>query len=978
MLLNGAFKDPVTNKTTLLPQTTTIGPVENDTSTRSVLDALKEISRKRIHTNEVTILSLVNESVLVKFFVLQDLEDTLDPCKKQKKETSKKEAYQKRAREDSPQGDSLAKRSCCYIDAFTASVTSSQRYKQELEKGVKRKEMLENKRKEKIVKLNQDVETQTRSKETSLPVVEKSTSTEEIVEEQIKEEEDVPWMPVFDDRPLAEARKKRLAKLLGSLTGHKPYIEPPTDDTETFAKQRQREEEEKKQQEAEEKKLVSILSPPNKAKHDKHVTFNMQPQTTSVESIVVISESTATTDQSTITTATVSSSEAREKPVPPVLFGFNSNTTTVSAISSPVTTSLPLATNITSTISSAIATPTFSFGKPTITSPPHTTIAAASPPKIGGFKFDLIASSTATTVTSAISTSGFTATTTSLGNFKIPTTSAFTIPPFKKESETTKTTMSSGFKLPAATSQSFVLPSTTPSFSIPTSTVSQNSNSAAAITSSTFTLSTPTTANFMFNKASSTTPTTTIAATKPFLFTPTTSSGMPKNLFSSGSSGGGFANPTTTTASFSFSPTATSTTTGFAVAKTTNIFGTVSSAPTFGQTSAVPAFGTTATTKKGTTTSSMMPFGIAKTSAPSIFAQTTIAPSTGNVFGSTTPAFGVVSTITTTATSNNTPTAPIFGSVTTTISSSIFGTQTPSVNVFGTSTTTAPSFTAAFSAAVTTASLFGATSTAITTAAPVFGSSYAGTATTTSSSLFPSASPSFGAQTTTTDATKPVNIFSSGGAPSFGSSQPGGFGGFGANTTSPFGATSSGFGATKQETPKVFGTPSTPAFGTSSTPTFGASSDKSSAFGNTTTAPAFGGFNAPAKPAFTAANTASPQTSNVFGASNQSAPFGAHNANQSFGSSSNVPQTGSAFTFGAAANSTAKPAAFNFGANTEPPKPGGFNFGATAPPSFGASSPAFGGNFTSQFNAPAAGTFSIGSGSAPNRSRTTLRAKRRN
>lgn len=53
LLLNGAFKDPVVNKSSPLLQNSVVTPPENDISTKSVLDALKEISRKRIHTNEV-------------------------------------------------------------------------------------------------------------------------------------------------------------------------------------------------------------------------------------------------------------------------------------------------------------------------------------------------------------------------------------------------------------------------------------------------------------------------------------------------------------------------------------------------------------------------------------------------------------------------------------------------------------------------------------------------------------------------------------------------------------------------------------------------------------------------------------------------------------------------------------------------------------------------------------------------------------
>lgn len=57
LMLNGAFKDPISSKGSSLLQNTVVTPPtvpENDISTRSVLDALKEISRKRIHSNEVS------------------------------------------------------------------------------------------------------------------------------------------------------------------------------------------------------------------------------------------------------------------------------------------------------------------------------------------------------------------------------------------------------------------------------------------------------------------------------------------------------------------------------------------------------------------------------------------------------------------------------------------------------------------------------------------------------------------------------------------------------------------------------------------------------------------------------------------------------------------------------------------------------------------------------------------------------------
>lgn len=57
LMLNGAFKDPVSSKGSSLLQNTVVTPPtvpENDIGTRSVLDALKEISRKRIHSNEVS------------------------------------------------------------------------------------------------------------------------------------------------------------------------------------------------------------------------------------------------------------------------------------------------------------------------------------------------------------------------------------------------------------------------------------------------------------------------------------------------------------------------------------------------------------------------------------------------------------------------------------------------------------------------------------------------------------------------------------------------------------------------------------------------------------------------------------------------------------------------------------------------------------------------------------------------------------
>ncbi|XP_037050387.1 nuclear pore complex protein DDB_G0274915 isoform X2 [Bradysia coprophila] len=165
-------------------------------------------------------------------------------------------------------------------------------------------------------------------------------------------------------------------------------------------------------------------------------------------------------------------------------------------------------------------------------------------------------------------------------------------------------------------------------------------------------------------------------------------------------------------------------------------------------------------------------------------------------------------------------------------------------------------------------------------------------------------------------------------------------------TNSTFG-TSTAFGA---GAPAFGSTKATPSFATSATPAFGSASSTPS-FGNSNAAPAFGSTNS--TPSFGSANA-----TQVFGSSNATPSFATANATPAFGSSNATPSFATANAPSAFGSSNATPSfgsAVAFGASNAKPTFGGTDFtansGATSfgSNSNGGSSSVFGGNATPAF-----------------------------
>ncbi|KAL3283168.1 hypothetical protein HHI36_006320 [Cryptolaemus montrouzieri] len=245
--------------------------LSNEVSTRSVLDALKEISRKRIHASE-------------------DYEATDESNKKLRRDCLNGDGdSSKRNRVDSPTLDTSispparqATKKLCTIDAILASKTSSMYANYDT--GTKRKTIDDTKTKISPVnkrKFN-NAETQTfctptstneeeivHTKQPELDKKQEATSTEDIPDQEEIAHPPKQILKVFDDKPLEVIRKNRLGALLSALTGHEiPPI--PMED-------RRKALDQEWPPQSSEKKLTSILSPQNKLSKsvEKHVTFKL-------------------------------------------------------------------------------------------------------------------------------------------------------------------------------------------------------------------------------------------------------------------------------------------------------------------------------------------------------------------------------------------------------------------------------------------------------------------------------------------------------------------------------------------------------------------------------------------------------------------------------------------------------------------------------------------------------------------------------
>ncbi|KAK9870698.1 hypothetical protein WA026_008270 [Henosepilachna vigintioctopunctata] len=268
----------------------------NDVSTRSVLDALKEISRKRIHATEEYERDDSNKKLR------RDFINGGGDCSKRNREV------------DSPTSDSctspVAKqpmKKLCTIDAVLASKTSSMYANYDI--GNKRKTVAD--RKSMVSPLNKkkfnNAETQTVGASSQKPgsvsmetskgsleqkeTVHKQTQSTIVVEETKSPPKQV--LKIFDDKPLEIIRKNRLGALLSALTGHEiPPI--PMEDRRKALDQEWR-------PKKPEKELVSILSSPDKPpkNSDKHVTFNISENSTKSSNSTQSTESTLLPNNST-------------------------------------------------------------------------------------------------------------------------------------------------------------------------------------------------------------------------------------------------------------------------------------------------------------------------------------------------------------------------------------------------------------------------------------------------------------------------------------------------------------------------------------------------------------------------------------------------------------------------------------------------------------------------------------------------------
>lgn len=864
--------------------------------------------------------------------------------------------------------------------------------------------------------------------------------------------------PVFDSKKLDIMRQNRLAMAIATLTGEKPKLismpkltieemkeeflkekaerekEEELEKAEDEALERILEEAERQKQEEEmmrargakpntslekspEVKLQSILSPKNKAKHDKHVTFAIPTTEEEKTDNVPNGDATPAPIPATTENAPVAPSPAQLNASP----NFNFGTSVPFSIPSPVPKSMPTFGAITSTTVSnnTISTPAVNDTVKPSTSidfgavkPIAEPVKAAPAPMTFG-----VASANATGL-------------------------AFgSVDAVKRASPTPASTVTTmavvspitfGNKTPPAVPVMFGSPATTTSASNmfnfnakpkaqPESPLMFGAKSPPKVGGFKFDLGKPATTT-----AAPAKPTFGDGQSKPFSFGPVTTAdpgpvfGAAKTTQAFGGFGavttqaavpfGAQAAPTTTQAPFPIATTAqnnafgtiaatktntfTTPTTMFNAAQNvfspsttqSNIFG--STAPpgnvfgaqggAFGAATPATTFGTTQNAFGAATQSNA--FGTATTTAPSAFGTATTQ---SGAFGTAAPAFGPITSQSTT-----------FGTPTSTQASSTFGSYnapTTSQNVFGgfgaaakAATTTAAPF--AFGA--TTAKPFAFNSTTTTAASNVFGgASFAGgfgapTTTTTAggSGIFGAATTAFGTTGTTTTAvfgtsttTTTASGFGQQGAGIFG---PGG--GFGTTTSgSVFGAgQSGGFGATPAQS--SFGGATGQPFGTQ--PGFGASTatttnnNQTGGFGSTFgTSGSFGGFGATTTT--TQPSGFGTSTTNVFGTNASQAQgfggFGTPTTQPVFAFGSNsaataTPPTTNPFPFGTAA--APKPAGFNFSASATTPQ---LNFTGPAPPFGAAPPPGFG-------TPPNTGMFSIGSGSTAPKQRPMMKARRRN
>ncbi|CAH1104676.1 unnamed protein product [Psylliodes chrysocephalus] len=952
---------------------------ENPTSTRSVLDALKEISRKRIHANEE--LELRGETGKR---IRTESEDCVDS--------------NKRVRDDSPLLETtsptrqVSKKICMY-DEYAASRSSMDFLRKPESLVPKRKSIsistiTENSKDSKQVKLI-NAETQTIAEEEPNKIESKEDDNNKDIENE-KSEKVETVLKVFDDAPLERIRKNRLAALMGTLVGKDPVLEPKPDYSSIL------EDETDKSEAADklDKPLVSILTPTNKSpiKNDKHVRFNI-PESISQNSNTVTSTEKIITE----TTDTVENKKVEDVASP--LLSTDSMPV-ISVASAPIivsTASLPFNPKSTSNSFPSLfpnkpevqstTTNVADSSKPSVVT---SSITTSSPPKVGGFKFDIAKPASTVTNSNSFMYDSKNNSTTSISSFGTSLVNA-TVPSNNK-AETKMNNAGEAFPKMTSPFASKVGDTTgpigKPSFSFgPVSTApSSNSFNIDVTKTASAPVSNSTASPILFGTTSSTnvgfSTVTTSAKTSFSTFTSVAN----KNLITSPSVVASNFSGTSASAQPSFGTTLTS----------------VSSfkPPSFGNvnTTNTPNFG------MANSAASAPSFGIANTTSAPTFgiASTTTAPTFGNINTTNSAAFGIGNNTNTggfvtnpTFGNSNAPSNIGFGASATPVNSG-FGTST-NVGGFGMSATPVGFGTPTTSSGFGTPTTSGGFGTPTSSAGNNFGSSTTpgfGPFTTSASNMFGISTPttsSAGFGTNVATALKPMtnSSFTSPNVNSgFGTSVTsgngfsapittgGGFnaGNFGTSTNSAtFGTTTTaafGFGATNTTSVSTFGAPPptttvNTGFGTSNTG-FGANSG--SLFGNPNM-PSFGGssntpsFGSTSSGSFSdAAFGAVTTTSSVFGPTSTTTPssFTNDSNNKIFGGPAatfGTPTTSSMFgttqsPFGGAVTTTASSALpFAFNAKTT----ANTTFGITNTTSsfgFGSSTAGFGNQQSSSFGAP--------------------------
>ncbi|XP_045471572.1 nuclear pore complex protein DDB_G0274915-like [Harmonia axyridis] len=992
----------------------------NEVSTRSVLDALKEISRKRIHSNEDY--------------------DPIDDNNKKFRKANGDGDYSKRNRVESPPSDKTsspttqAKKRLCTIDAVLASKTSSMYTSYDM--GNKRKTFEDSHNR--ILPVNKKKYTNVETQTSGTPVIVRELKRTSVIKENDnkKSEEPVettevvdeitspkPVLKVLDDKPLEVIRKNRLGALLSALSGREIPSIPMEDRRKALDQDWPKQDSEKA--------LVSILSPPNKQTKavDKHVTFDLSKNTKLAQS-----------DSSTNTSSISSQTDKNEKEV---------DTKTEQSKS------FPLRSTENNTIEkekqSMTSIQTLNENVLNRTPSSNKLDNSVEDKKgekekiVGGFKFDLNKSSNSKSsipsipqVQKSAEESKTDSENTTKTNFASPTSASlgfkpmFGTSPFKLEDGKTKPTAENSFtkSFSSPTTNSLGLPSSLPintssssNFSFATKSVNEGisvSSNVSGKTNAVFAFGkTPTSQSGSETSTLTASPSTSMAApsgktdgpsfnSSPFgskieSITPSFAFGGNANNVSS--------NPTTTSSSLTSSAIPSISTTSVSITSTpslgtsgpsnvftSNTFNTtaVSSSPPktnfgvsgsssggfkFNNGNSLPPFGSSsansATTQAGTTSSNVFGSSLNATFSPKSEVEKTGVPSANNA-GST--MFGNNLLSNKSLTTNST-----FGSANDkNMNSSLASSSTPNftfkTNQGGVATTNTSASTASNVSFSSTVPSFGTNANNIfspgkTSVVPPFG------ATTTSSSLGSSNTFTFGKSNTTslTTPSSTTPLFSNTNtAPS--STTTTSFG----TTNTPFGTTNSPFGTTNtpsfasSNTPNFgttntlnfgttntsnFGTTNTPSFATTTTPSFGTTSNTPS-FASTTSTPSFG--TTTNTPSF-ASTTSTPSfgtTTNTPSFGSSSAPsFGTTNVS-SFGNT-NAPNfgttTSSAFgTSNKTSFSTSNTSAFG---STNTPNFGTSNaspFGSSNTSNFAASkTPAFGNNNTSAFggtSTPAFGT----------------------